>query len=168
MSSSRMEPGAASPIESRSTGRWHSSTSALCARASSGASPAASSGSPHWRHPTAALRHRLACPQARVASGAGPMGGGGMRRVLAGAAMVVLAMVAAPAAHGAVVRAVDNEWITTLEYDAGPGEANRVVVTFAFDPSGDYVATIEDRGAIIATTTPTGLGGSGCAAAGLH
>ena len=90
-----------------------------------------------------------------------------MRRVLAGAAAFIAAMAVAPAAHGAVVSAVDDGWISTLEYDAGPAESNRVVATFALDPNG-YAVTIEDRGAIITTTTPLATSGTGCTPAGLH
>jgi Ca2+-binding RTX toxin-like protein len=93
-----------------------------------------------------------------------------MRKVLAGVAAIIAAMAAAPAAHGAVVRAVDNGWITTLEYEAGAAEANRVNATWALDPAThDYNVTIEDRGAVITTTTPLGAdGGSSCTIVGLH
>src|SRR3954468_15276891 len=91
-----------------------------------------------------------------------------MTRVLAVVAAIVAAMAVAQAAQAAVVSAVDDSWISTLEYDAGPAEANRVVVTYALDPTGDFAATIEDRGAIITTTTPIGASGTGCALARLH
>src|SRR4051812_34296086 len=91
-----------------------------------------------------------------------------MTRVLAAVAAIVAAMAVAQAAQAAVVSAVDDSWISTLEYDAGPAEANRVVVTYALDPTGDFAATIEDRGAIVTTTTPVGASGTGCALAGLH
>jgi hypothetical protein len=91
-----------------------------------------------------------------------------MRRVWVGVATVIAVMAVAPAANAAVVTAVDNDWISSLHYEAGPAEANRVNVTYALDPTGDYAVTIEDRGAIITTTTPVGTGGTGCAPAGLH
>src|SRR4051812_14081820 len=92
-----------------------------------------------------------------------------MRKVLAGAVATIAAMAFAPAAHAAVVSAVDNDWISSLEYDAGPAESNRVVATYALDASGNYAATIEDRGAVITTTTPQGVsGGTGCTPTGLH
>jgi Ca2+-binding RTX toxin-like protein len=92
-----------------------------------------------------------------------------MRKVLAGAVAAIAVFGVAPAAQAATVSAIDNDWISSLEYEAGPAEANRVVATYALDPTGDYQVTIEDRGAVITTTTPVGLsGGAGCAAAGLH
>jgi Ca2+-binding RTX toxin-like protein len=93
-----------------------------------------------------------------------------MRKVLAGAAVAIAAMAAAPAAHGAVVSAVDNDFISTLEYDAGAAETNRVVATYALDATGNYAVTIEDRGAVITTTTPLGISstGTGCTPTGLH
>src|SRR3954471_17971989 len=91
-----------------------------------------------------------------------------MRGVLAGAAAIFAAMAIAPTAHAAVVNVVDNDWISSLEYDAGLGESNRLAVTYALDPGGNYAVTIEDRGAVITTTTPVVLSGTGCTPTGLH
>src|SRR4051812_42005324 len=92
----------------------------------------------------------------------------GMGRVLAAAVVIIAAMAAAPAARAAVVSAVDNDFISTLEYDAGAGESNQVDATYALDPGGDYAVTIKDRGAIITTTTPLGVSGTGCVPTSLH
>jgi Ca2+-binding RTX toxin-like protein len=93
-----------------------------------------------------------------------------MRKVLAGAVVVALTLVAVPAAaQGAVVKATDNDWISYLDYEAGPAEANRVTVTYSLDPTGNrYIAVIDDPGAIIFTTTPPGESGTGCVVLGLH
>jgi Ca2+-binding RTX toxin-like protein len=89
-------------------------------------------------------------------------------RVGVALAAIIAAMATAQAAQAAVVKAVDDSWMSQLNYDAGTGESNRVVVTYALDPGGDFAVTIEDRGAVITTTTPLGVSGTGCTPAGLH
>jgi Ca2+-binding RTX toxin-like protein len=89
-------------------------------------------------------------------------------RVGVALAAIIAAMATAQAAQAAVVKAVDDSWMSQLNYDAGPGESNRVVATYALDPAGNFTVTIEDRGAVITTTTPADTTGTGCTPAGLH
>jgi Ca2+-binding RTX toxin-like protein len=79
------------------------------------------------------------------------------------------ALVACAPAYGSVVTVPANKLQAWVQYDASPGEANRVAVTVGKDVTGSWQVTIADPGADTIQTPPSDDPAyRSCVPAGLH
>lgn len=87
----------------------------------------------------------------------------------AGVIAAVAALSVCAPARASVVTVPANKQFVWVQYDASPGEANRVSVVVGTDPTGSSQVTITDPGAAVIQTPPSDDPTvRGCVPAGLH